>query len=157
MVRKPLFSGQYKSPGRFVTVICILLSIFTLTACIFNPKTDNEVLSPDITAQDTSEKTGKTDSLRDYTTDYLGTWYLSGTNDVTLELSEEYNAAADTYKLFFWFSKMAPKTPFVLPYETLEEQMKDIGIEFKDSKVIVISGGIPFTFVREEGHESVTA
>lgn len=149
--------AQYKKTGRFVTVICILLSVFTMTACIFNPKTDIEVPSPDITAQNTSENPGKTDSLRAFTTDYLGVWYLSGTNDVTLELSEEYNAAADTYKLFFGFSKMAPKTPFVLPYETLEEQMKDIGIEFKDSKVIVISGGIPFTFVREEGRESVTA
>jgi hypothetical protein len=52
---------------------------------------------------------------------------------------------------------MAPKVPFILPYETLEQQMHSIGIEFEDGTITVISGGMPYVFVREQGTESVTA
>lgn len=148
---------QCHKKARHLAFLCMLLCILVLSACVYNPGTDEPAtVSIKNEVQNIAAASMETDRLRELTADYLGTWYLSGTHDVTLELSEEYNASANTYKLFFGFSKLAPKTAFILPYDTLENQMKSIGIEFLEGQIIVKSGGTPYTFVREAGNDSVT-
>ena len=155
---------RWRSPGRLTEIIAGVLCVLLLLTCVTNPvaatadefdswaeepeqvvKWSQEEDSNPVTIFETNRKEAQV---------YLGTWYMEGYYDVTLEVSEKYDSYTGQYALYLNFSKYAPKLPLTVQYDwRWDKQLLQYGIRLEGDQIATRQGQC--VFVRHKGNKSI--
>ena len=155
---------RWRSPGRLTEIIAGVLCVLLLLTCVTDPvaatadefdswaeepeqgvKWSQEEDSNPVTIFETNRKEAQA---------YLGTWYMEGYYDVTLEVSEKYDSYTGQYALYLNFSKYAPKLPLTVQYDwRWDKQLLQYGIRLEEDQILVNGGRC--VFVRHKGNKSI--
>ena len=155
---------RWRSPGRLTEIIAGVLCVLLLLTCVTDPvaatadefdswaeepeqgvKWSQEEDSNPVTIFETNRKEAQA---------YLGTWYMEGYYDVTLEVSEKYDSYTGQYALYLNFSKYAPKLPLTVQYDwRWDKQLLQYGIRLEGDQIATRQGQC--VFVRHKGNKSI--
>ena len=156
--------ARWRSPGRLTEIIAGVLCVLLLLTCVTDPvaatadefdswaeepeqvvKWSQEEDSNPVTIFETNRKEAQV---------YLGTWYMEGYYDVTLEVSEKYDSYTGQYALYLNFSKYAPKLPLTVQYDwRWDKQLLQYGIRLEGDQIATRQGQC--VFVRHKGNKSI--
>ena len=163
--------ARWKRAGRLTEIIAGMLCILMLLTCVTDPAAAEELVIPEETEEQTVNA-GTLEETRvvlyqqskavgerlEETRAHLGTWYMEGYYDVTLEVSEIYDPYTKSYAMHLKFSEYAPKLSVTIPYEKhWDRRMSKYGIDLLGDMIQVSSriSGRSVTFVREKGDSSI--
>ena len=156
--------ARWRSPGRLTEIIAGVLCVLLLLTCVTNPvaatadEVDSWAEEPERVVNWSQEEDSNPVTIfetnRKQAQAYLGTWYMEGYYDVTLEVSEKYDAYTGQYALYLNFSKYAPKLPLTVQYDwRWDKQLFQYGIRLEGDQIATRQG--PCVFVRHKGNKSI--
>ena len=155
--------ARWKLPSRLSETIAGVLCVLMLLTCVTDPAAaadeveawaeepeqvvnwSQEEGSNPVTIFETNRKEAQA---------YLGTWYMEGYYDVTLEVSEKYDSYTGQDALYLNFSRYAPKLPVTVQYDwRWDKQLLQYGIRLEEDQILVNGGRC--VFVRQKGSKSI--
>ena len=156
--------ARWRSPGRLTEIIAGVLCVLLLLTCVTNPvaatadEFDSWAEEPEQVVNWSQEEDSNPVTIfetnRKEAQAYLGTWYMEGYYDVTLEVSEKYDSYTGQYALYLNFSKYAPKLPLTVQYDwRWDKQLLQYGIRLEEDQILVNGGRC--VFVRHKGNKSI--
>ena len=162
---------RWKRAGRLTEIIAGVLCVLMLLTCVTDPAAAEELVIPEETEEQTVNA-GTVEETRvvlyqqskavgerlEETRAHLGTWYMEGYYDVTLEVSEIYDPYTKSYAMHLKFSEYAPKLSVTIPYEKhWDRRMSKYGINLLGDQIQTRSAisGKCVTFVRKKGDSSI--
>ena len=156
--------ARWRSPGRLTEIIAGVLCVLLLLTCVTNPvaatadEFDSWAEEPERVVNWSQEEDSNPVTIfetnRKEAQAYLGTWYMEGYYDVTLEVSEKYDSYTGQYALYLNFSKYAPKLPLTVQYDwRWDKQLLQYGIRLEGDQIATRQGQC--VFVRHKGNKSI--
>jgi len=156
--------ARWKLPSRLSETIAGVLCVLMLLTCVTDPvfATADEMdpweeeleLVEELSPEDLSNPVILAAKNRSEAQKYMGTWYMEGYYDVTLEVSEIYDPYTDQDAMYLNFSRYAPKLPLTVQYDwRWGKQLLQYGIKLEGDQIATQQGQC--VFVRQKGSKSI--